>query len=59
MDSPSEVDPWHLLAPRMILTGHVQTTDFSLPLGTVVKGYIAEGLFESGLEKRKPEYARA
>jgi hypothetical protein len=48
-----------LLAPHRILTGHVQTTDFSLPLGTVVKDYIAEGLFESNLKKRKPQYAKA
>jgi hypothetical protein len=52
MDSPSEVDPWHLLAPHRILTGHVQTTDFSLPLGTVVKDYIAEGLFEPTAKKQ-------
>jgi acetoacetate decarboxylase len=45
MDSPSTVDPWHLLAPRRILNGYVQTTDFSLPLGTVVKDYVKEGLF--------------
>ena len=43
MDSPSEVDPWHLLAPRgAMLDGFAQTVDFSLPLGTVVKDYIAE-----------------
>ena len=59
MDSPSEVDPWHLLAPQKILTGHVQTTDFSLPLGTVVKDYLAEGLFGSSVEKRKSHYAKA
>jgi len=45
MDSPSTVDPWYLLGPRRILTGYVQTTDFSLPLGTVVKDYVAEGYF--------------
>jgi acetoacetate decarboxylase len=43
MDSPSEVDPWHLLAPRgTVLGGFVSTMDFSLPLGTVVKDYLAE-----------------
>jgi acetoacetate decarboxylase len=47
MDSPSTVDPWHLLRPNRILTGHVHTTDFTLPLGTVVKDYIAEGYFAS------------
>jgi acetoacetate decarboxylase len=45
MDSPSTVDPWYLLAPRKILAGHVQTTDFSLPLGAVVRDYLAEDLF--------------
>ena len=45
MDSPSTVDPWYLLAPRRILSGYVQTTDFSLPLGTVVKDYVAAGVF--------------
>ena len=59
MDSPSEVDPWHLLAPQKILTGHVQTTDFSLLLGTVVKDNLAEGLFGSSVEKRKSHYAKA
>ena len=43
MDSPSEVDPWHLLAPMRMLGGFVHTVDFSLPLGVVVKDYIAEG----------------
>jgi hypothetical protein len=50
MDSPSTVDPWYLLAPRRILGGYVQTTDFSLPLGTVVKDYLAEGVFSSAQE---------
>jgi acetoacetate decarboxylase len=44
MDSPSEVDPWYLLAPVRILGGHIQNSDFTLPLGTVVKDYLAEGL---------------
>jgi acetoacetate decarboxylase len=44
MDSPSEVDPWHLCAPAgRILSGFTSTTDFSLPLGTVVKDYVADG----------------
>jgi acetoacetate decarboxylase len=43
MDSPSTSDPWHLFAPRKILSGHVQTLDFTLPLGKVVKDYLAEG----------------
>lgn len=46
MDSPSEVDPWHLLAPAgRVLGGFTHTVDFSLPLGTVVKDYVAEGRF--------------
>jgi hypothetical protein len=48
-----------LLAPQKILTGHVQTTDFSLPLGKVVKDYLADGLFGSSVEKRKSHYAKA
>jgi acetoacetate decarboxylase len=45
MDSPSEVDPWSLFQPTRMLAGHVQTVDFSLPLGAVVKDYVAEGVF--------------
>jgi hypothetical protein len=59
MDSPSEVDPWHLLAPLKILTGHVHTTDFSLPLGEVVKDYLAEGRFERGSVRKSPRHAMA
>ena len=60
MDLPSEVDPWHLLAPLKILTGHVHTTDFSLPLGEVVKDYLAEGRFErSGSVRKSPRHAMA
>ena len=45
MDSPSAVDPWHLCAPTgRILGGFTQTSDFSLPLGTVVKDYVADGM---------------
>jgi acetoacetate decarboxylase len=45
MDSPSTVDPWHLCAPTdYMLTGFTQTSDFSLPLGTVVKDYVADGM---------------
>jgi acetoacetate decarboxylase len=44
MDSPSQVDPWHLCAPTgRIIGAYTQTSDFSLPLGTVVKDYVAEG----------------
>jgi acetoacetate decarboxylase len=39
MDSPSTVDPWHLLAPTRIISGYVQTLDFTLPLGRVVRKY--------------------
>jgi acetoacetate decarboxylase len=55
MDSPSTVDPWYLLAPHKILAGHAQTTDFSLPLGAVVRDYLAEDLFSS----RAQDKARA
>jgi acetoacetate decarboxylase len=48
MDSPSEVDPWYLCAPAgRILGGFTQTSDFSLPLGTVVRDYVAEGIATS------------
>jgi acetoacetate decarboxylase len=48
MDSPSAVDPWHLCAPTgRILGGFTQTSDFSLPLGTVVKDYVADGIATS------------
>ncbi len=43
-DSPSDVDPWHILKPVRMLGGFVQTANFSLPLGKVVKDYVAEGL---------------
>jgi hypothetical protein len=61
MDSASEVDPWYRLAPLRILAGHVHTTDFSLPLGEVVKDYLAEGLFErkASAGKRQPHAAMA
>ena len=53
MDSPSTSDPWYLLAPRKILSGHVQTLDFTLPLGKVVKDYLAEGLLGRGFATAK------
>jgi acetoacetate decarboxylase len=44
-DSPSDVDPWHIFRPARMLGGFVQTANFSLPLGQVVKDYLAEGFF--------------
>jgi acetoacetate decarboxylase len=41
-DSLSDVDPWALFKPVTILSGHVQPANFSLPLGKVVKDYLAE-----------------
>jgi hypothetical protein len=41
-DSLSDVDPWALFKPVTILSGHVQTANFSLPLGKVVKDYLAQ-----------------
>jgi acetoacetate decarboxylase len=49
-DSPSAVDPWHLLKVCRMLTGKVQTANFSLPLGKVVKDYIAEGVIKTPSE---------
>ena len=47
MDSPSEVDPWYLLAPRRLLGGWLAVLDFDLPHGTVVHDYLDEpGLWE-------------
>ena len=40
-DSPSNVDPWHIFKPVKMLGGFVQTVNFSLPLGKVVKDYLA------------------
>ena len=42
-DSESTVDPWHLFKPTKMLGGLIQTANFSLPLGKVVKDYLAEG----------------
>ena len=42
-DSTSNVDPWHIFEPVRMLGGFVQTVNFSLPLGKVVKDYLAEG----------------
>ena len=42
-DSPSNVDPLHIFRPVKMLGGFVQTVNFSLPLGKVVKDYLAEG----------------
>jgi len=41
-DSPSNVDPWHLFKPVRMLAGLVQTANFSLPFGKVVKDYLQE-----------------
>ena len=46
MNSRSEVDPWHRFAPTRMLGGFLAVSDFSLPLGTVVKDYVAEGCFD-------------
>ena len=46
MDATSATDPWHLLKPTRILGAYWTTCDFGLPLGTVVKDYVAEGYFE-------------
>ncbi len=45
MDATSTTDPWHLLGPTRILGAYWTTSDFSLPLGKVVKDYVAEGHF--------------
>jgi acetoacetate decarboxylase len=46
MESPSAVDPWHLLAPAgAVRGGYLRTVDFTLDLGTVARDYVAEGVF--------------
>jgi acetoacetate decarboxylase len=42
MDSPSEFDPLHLMAPVRTLGAVYTFADLSLPLGTQVKDYLAE-----------------
>ena len=40
-DAVSQIDPWHLFRPTRILGAYSATVDFSLPLGVVVKDYLA------------------
>jgi hypothetical protein len=40
-DAVSQIDPWHLFTPTKILGAYWATVDFSLPLGIVVKDYLA------------------
>jgi len=42
MDSPSTQDPLHELAPTRMLGGFYGTFDWTLPLGRVVKDYLAD-----------------
>ena len=42
MDSPSEMDPLHDFAPTRMIGGFYGTFDWTLPLGNVVKDYVAE-----------------
>jgi acetoacetate decarboxylase len=56
IDSPSNMDPWHLfqpIDPTKIQSGFVQTVNFSLPLGKVVKDYLAEGYFDKPAKAQK------
>jgi len=46
LSATSAVDPWHLFAPVRMIDAFFAVSDFSLPLGTVVKDYVAEGHFE-------------
>ena len=46
MDSPSEMDPLHDLAPTRMLSGFYGTFDWTLPQGRQVKDYVAEALLE-------------
>lgn len=42
--SRSTTDPWHVFAPDKILSTVWANVDFALPLGFVVKDYLAEGV---------------
>jgi acetoacetate decarboxylase len=42
MDSPSQVDPWYLLAPVEILDGYFGIYDFDLHHGKVVHDYLQD-----------------
>jgi acetoacetate decarboxylase len=42
MDSPSEMDPLHDLAPTRMIGGFYGTFDWTLPLGKSVKDYLAD-----------------
>ena len=44
MDSPSQVDPWYLLAPVEILDGYFGIYDFDLYHGKVVRDYLSEDI---------------
>ena len=43
MDARSEVDPWHLLAPKRIVQGWFGVFDFDLYHGRVLHDYLAAG----------------
>ncbi len=47
MDSPSEMDPLYDFAPTRMLGGFYGTFDWTLPLGRVVKDYVAEARGEA------------
>jgi acetoacetate decarboxylase len=46
MDATSEVDPWHLLAPKRIVQGWFGVFDFDLNHGRVVHDYLAAAAAE-------------
>jgi len=46
MPAETDIDPWYLLRPTRVLGAYWTTSDFSLPLGRVVKDYLAEGHFD-------------
>ena len=52
MPTVSDVDPWHLLAPRRILNAYFGIYDFDLLHGRVVHDYLADDdLWPSGLAR--------
>jgi acetoacetate decarboxylase len=51
MDSPSEMDPLHDLAPTRMIGGFYGTFDWTLPQGRCVKDYVAEAEREGSQSK--------
>src|ERR1051325_11030394 len=51
MDSPSEMDPLHDLAPTRMVGGFYGTFDWTLPQGRVMRDYVAEATAQAAVPK--------